>query len=120
MKKVIRNWIFLIIGVVLLSFWLFVSGRQHQVFISNGNRKTPGIQKIAYSMDGKKFKNIKSKKKKLELVKGKSHILIVKYKDEDNKEKSLEQEIKLGITENIEIFLPRLVNGEKNSIEKIK
>lgn len=106
--KIVRNWIIIIVLTIAFSFWLFVSGRQHQIFLTNGNKHLAGIKKMMYSVDGSKFKKIRSKKKKLVLVKGRNHLLVIKYALDD-KQYTLEKDIELGITENTTIDLLKLV-----------
>lgn len=119
--KITRNWIILVLIMILLSVFLFVTGRQHMVYVENG-KKNDSIKSVdvSYSIDGAKMTKIKPTKKKLELVKGKKHVILVEFKGENGELKSIKKEFILKITENAEISLPLLINQKDNWINEVK
>lgn len=119
--KMTRNWIMLIVIMIILSVYLFTTGRQHTLYIENG-KKSDAVKsvEVSYSIDGNKVQKIKSTKKKMELVKGKNHIIVVEFKGENGEIKKLEKEFSLKMTENAEISLPLLINQKDNWINEVK
>lgn len=117
--KITRNWIILIIIMVAVSVFLFISGRQHTVYIENKYKDIKSID-VSYSVDGEKIKKIKANKKKVELVKGRSHNILVEFKGENGDMKKIEKSFTLGATENIEINIPLLINNNDNWINRVK
>lgn len=120
MKK-IRNWILLIIVVIGISVALFVTGRLHNIYIENKSKDgyLP-VKGVTYSLNGEKAKKIRENKRGMVEGKGRTHELTVKYKDENGDKKEIKKELKLGITEDVIINLPILINGGDNWIEEFK
>ena len=120
MKK-IRNWILLIIVVIGISVALFVTGRLHNIYIENKSKDgyLP-VKGVTYSLNGEKAKKIRENKRGMVEGKGRTHELTVEYRDENGDKKEIKKELKLGITEDVIINLPILINGGDNWIEEFK
>lgn len=72
--KTIAARIGVILAMILLGIFLFISGKEHAVFIENkGEKYTP--KNAYYILDGKEEVNIKKKKKKREYIKGVNHTI---------------------------------------------
>ena len=119
MMKIARNWILLLVVIIIVSVLLFITGRQHNIYIEN---KTVGeyaaVKDIKYSLDGEKEKKIKPNKRKAEIVKGRSHKIIVEFKDSSGAVQTIERKFDLKATENVIIYLPILVNNGNSWIEE--
>lgn len=113
--KMVRNWILLIIVVIGISVALFITGRLHSIYFENKSKDGyTAIKDISYSLNGEKSKKVRVNKKGMGEVKGRTHELLVTYKDEAGKKQEIKKTITLGATEDIIIYLPVLVgNGEK-------
>ena len=117
--KIARNWIVLLGILIVLSGMLFVTGRQHNVYVENKTRdQYVTVKDIKYSLDGEKEKKIKPDKRKAETVKGRSHKIIVEFKDEAGNKKEIEKNFDLKATEDIIIYLPVLVKDENGWLEE--
>ncbi|WP_291259314.1 DUF6672 family protein [Fusobacterium sp.] len=113
--KIIRNWIILIIVVFGISIALFSTGRLHNIYIENKEKDgyLP-VKGVTYSLNGEKEKKIRENKRGMVEGKGRSHELVIKYKDENGEKR----EIVLGMTEDVIIFIPILINNGENWIEE--
>ena len=117
--KVARNWLIVLIFVIVLSVILFITGRQHNVYIENKPKgEYVAVKDIRYSLDGEKEKKIKPNKRKAEVVKGRSHKIVVQYKDTDGVTKEIEKKFELKATEDIIIYLPVLTNNGEEWMEE--
>lgn len=115
--KIVRNWIILIAVLTGIAAALFISGKQHKVFIDNKKVGEYAAIDVSYSINGEKAKNIKVNKKAMVYVKGPKHKLIIEFKDDTGKDVILENEFKLTPTEDATIYLPLLINGEEGWIK---
>lgn len=115
--KMVRNWIILIIVLIGIAAALFVSGKQHKIFIDNNKVGEYAAVDVSYSINGEKVKKIRVNKKAMVYVKGPKHKLIIEFKDDTDKNVTLENEFKLTPTEDATIYLPLLINGEENWIK---
>jgi hypothetical protein len=108
-----------IIAILILAVFLFITGKEHAIFITNkGETYTP--KKAYYILDGKeKEVKIKKKKKKREYVKGTSHTIEVRFKDRDGNEKKISRDFEAKIGEKISINVA-LIEDEKRWITKEK
>ncbi|MDU1910160.1 DUF6672 family protein [Fusobacterium sp.] len=116
--KIVRNWIILIAVLVGIAVALFISGKQHRVFIDNKKVGEYTAIDVSYSISGEKAKKIKVNKKAMVYVKGSKHKLIIEFKDNTGKDVTLENEFKLSPMEDATIYLPLLINGEENWIKR--
>lgn len=119
--RMVRNWIILIIVIIIISAGLFITGRQHSVYLENKDRDGyVAVKDISYSLDGEKEKKVRVNKRGLSEVKGRTHTLVVTYKDGNGAKQKLEKKITLGATENVIIYLPILVGNGENWVEEFK
>lgn len=114
--KIVRNWVALIVVLIGISTALFISGKQHKIFIDNKKVGEYAAVDISYSVNGDKTKKIRVNKKAMVYVKGPKHKLTIEFKDNTGKDVVLENEFKLTPTEDATIYLPLLINGEENWI----
>ncbi|GLI56042.1 hypothetical protein PM10SUCC1_15560 [Propionigenium maris DSM 9537] len=117
MKRMIGAQLGLVGVSILLGIFLFVSGREHRVFVENksiGEHKA--FKSVVYTIDNQKDVKIKKNKKKLSNVKGSSHEIVVTYK-KDGVEKKISREFKLKALEEATISIPGLVGGSEEWIE---
>lgn len=115
--KIARNWIILIVVLLGIAATLFISGKQHRVFIDNKKVGEYTAIDVSYSINGEKAKKIRVNKKAMVYVKGPKHKLTIEFKDNTGKNVILENEFKLTPTEDATISLPLLINGEENWIK---
>ncbi|WP_294657419.1 DUF6672 family protein [uncultured Fusobacterium sp.] len=117
--KMVRNWIILIIVIIGISIALFVTGRLHSVYFENKTKDGyVAINDISYSLNGEKAKKVRINKRGMGEVKGRTHELIVTFKDKAGKKHEIKKTITLGTTENVIIYLPVLVGDGENWIEE--
>lgn len=115
--KIARNWVILIVVLIGIAAALFISGKQHKVFLDNKKIGEYTAVDVSYSANGEKAKKIRVNKKAMIYVKGPKHKLIIEFKDTTGKTVTLENEFKLTPTEDATIYLPLLINGEENWIK---
>lgn len=119
--KMIRNWIILIIVVIGISVALFITGRLHNVYFENKEKDGYAvISDISYSLNGEKAKKVRVNRRGLGEVKGRTHELVVTFKDKDGNKKEIKKTITLGATENVIIYLPVLAGNGENWMEEFK
>lgn len=119
--KMIRNWILLMIVVIGISVALFITGRLHNVYFENKTKNGyEAIKDISYSLNGEKAKKVRVNRRGMGEVKGRTHELVVTYKDEAGKKQEIKKSITLGATENVIIYLPVLVGNGENWMEEFK
>ena len=58
--KIARNWIILIVALLGIAAALFISGKQHRVFIDNKKVGEYTAIDVSYSINGEKAKKIRS------------------------------------------------------------
>lgn len=116
--KIIRNWVCLIIVLIGIAVALFITGKQHSVFLNNKKENGYSLIEVSYSIDGSKFKKLKPKKKAMVNVKGSTHKINLKFKDTTGNETVLEKEFKISPLNNVEISIPALLNDDTNWIAK--
>ncbi len=107
----------LVAVMVLIGVYLFISGKEHKVFIENKTAGEYKAVKVAYyTVNDQEEEKIKKRKKKLAKVKGKSHEITVVYKDGD-KEQKVTKEFTLGAMDEATISIPSLLGGSAQWIE---
>lgn len=117
MKKMIGAQLGLVVICIILGVFLFVSGREHRVFVENksvGEHKA--FKSVVYTIDNQKEIKVKKSKKKLSKVKGSSHEIIVTYK-KNGEEQKVSREFKLKALEEATISIPGLIGGSEEWIE---
>ena len=67
--KIARNWIILIVVLLGIAAALFISGKQHRVFIDNKKVGEYTAIDVSYSINGEKAKKIRVNKKAMVYVK---------------------------------------------------
>ena len=95
-----------ILVMVLLGVFLFISGKEHVVYLANkGKSFTP--KNVYYVLDGQKEVRVKRNKKKRGYVKGTTHIIEVRFEGQDGVEKKIikEFETKMGEKNYINVAL---------------
>ena len=108
-----------ILAMVILGIFLFISGKEHAVFIENkGKKYTP--KNAYYILDGEKEVKIKKKKKKREYAKGTNHVIEVRFKDASEVEKKIVKEFKIKIGEKITINVAMIESELWLKTEKLK
>ena len=95
--KIARNWIILIVVLLGIAAALFISGKQHRVFIDNKKVGEYTAIDVSYSINGEKAKKIRVNKKAMVYVKGPKHKLIIEFKDNTGKNVILENKSKYNI-----------------------
>lgn len=119
--KMVRNWIVLILVFVAISVALFITGRQHSIYFENKEKAGyEAIKDISFSLNGEKAKKVRVNRRGLGEVKGRKHELVVEYKDTNGQKQVIKENITLGPTENIIVYLPILVNGGENWMEEFQ
>ncbi len=117
MKKMIGAQLGLAVISIILGAILFVSGREHRVFVENksvGEHKA--FKSVVYTIDNQKEIKVKKNKKKLSKVKGSSHEIVVTYK-KDGEEQKVSREFKLKALEEATISIPGLIGDSEEWIE---
>lgn len=112
--KMIRNWIILIAVLIGISVALFITGKQHKVFLDNKSVGEYEAVDVSYSINGEKAKKLKVKKKAMVYVKGPKHEISITYKDTTGNEVTLNKEFKLTPMEEATIYLPLMMNDDKD------
>lgn len=119
--KMIRNWVLLMIVVIGISVALFITGRLHSVYFENRARDGyEAIKDVSYSLNGEKAKKVRVNRRGMGEAKGRTHKLLVIYKDENGEKQEIKKTITLGATENVIIYLPVLVGNGENWIEEFE
>lgn len=119
--KMIRNWVLLMIVVIGISVVLFITGRLHSVYFENRARDGyEAIKDVSYSLNGEKAKKVRVNRRGMGEAKGRTHELLVTYKDENGEKQEIKKTITLGATENVIIYLPVLVGNGENWIEEFE
>ena len=105
--------------MILLGTFLFISGKEHAVFIENkGDKYTP--KNAYYILDGEKEIKIKKKKKKREYVKGVNHTIEVWFKGAGGNEKKMVKEFKTKMGEKVTINVAMIESDSWLKIEELK
>lgn len=116
--KTVRNWVCLVIILIGIAVALFITGKQHRVFLDNKTKSDYEIVEVSYSVDGSKFKKLKPKKKAMINVKGSSHKVNIKFKDATGNQTTLEKEFKISPLDDVIIYVPALLNDDADWIKK--
>ncbi|MCS5421174.1 MULTISPECIES: DUF6672 family protein [Psychrilyobacter] len=117
--KTIGARIGVILAMILLGIFLFISGKEHEVFIENkGEKYTP--KNAYYILDGEKEIKIKKKKKKREYIKGVNHTIEVRFKDAGGVEKKVVKEFKTKMGQIITINAAMIESDSWLKIEELK
>ncbi len=117
MKRMIGAQLGLVAISILLGIFLFVSGREHRVFVENksiGEHKA--FKSVVYAIDNQEDVKVKKNKKKVSMVKGSSHEIVVIYK-EGGIEKKISREFRLKALEEATISIPGLIGDSEEWIE---
>ncbi|OQY43047.1 MAG: hypothetical protein B6227_00080 [Fusobacteriia bacterium 4572_74] len=108
-----------ILAMILLGVFLFISGKEHAVFIENkGEKYTP--KNAYYILDGKKEVKIKKKKKKREYIKGVNHTIEVRFKGADGLETKVVKEFKTKMGKKITINAAMIESESWLEVEELK
>lgn len=108
-----------ILAMIILGVFLFISGKEHAVFIENkGEKYTP--KNAYYILDGEKEIKIKKKKKKREYAKGVNHTIEVRFKDASGVEKKIVKEFKTKIGKKITINIAMIESDLWLKIEELE
>ena len=116
MKRMIAQ-LSLVAVMVVLGGMLFVTGKEHRVFVEN--KSTDGykaIKKVQYIVDDGKEVKVKKNKKKLANVKGSTHQILVIY-EKGGETYRIEKAFKLKAMEEALISIPRLIGGSEEWIK---
>lgn len=111
--KMVRNWIILIVVFIGIATALFITGKQHKVFIDNKGMAVD----VSYSFNGEKDKRVRKDRKAMVYVKGPKHEVTIKFKDQTGNEVTLNKEFKLTPMEEATIFIPLMINDDKDWIK---
>ena len=116
MKRMIAQ-LSLVAVMVVLGGMLFVTGKEHRVFVENKSIDGyKAIKKVLYIVDGGKEVKVKKNKKKLSNVKGTAHEIVVIY-EKGGETHQIEKSFKLKAMEEASISIPRLINGSEEWIK---
>lgn len=117
MKKII-SWIVVLIFILLLSTFLFISGKKHKVLLVNGKKGQEVPKKVSYIIDNKnKPKIIKANKKGVTYIKGKNHKIIIIFKNSNEKKVEITKKFKAKLSSDIIINFYNIINENDNWIE---
>jgi hypothetical protein len=111
----------LIILIILFSFFLYLSGKQHEIFIDNKtiiieNEEYLNINTAKFKINDQDFIDIAKRKRKKVVVSGPNHKIIVEYKDESGEKISISKNINLGLKKDMIINIPALINNNSKFI----
>ena len=87
-----------ILVMVLLGVFLFISGKEHAIYITNKGTSFTS-KSVYYILDGQKEVRIKKNKKKRGYVNGSTHTIEVRFKGKDGVEKKVIKEFETKIGE---------------------
>jgi len=108
-----------ILAMILLAIFLFISGKEHAIFLENkGEIYTP--KNAYYILDGKKEVKIKKKKKKREYIKGIDHTIEIRFKGADGVEKKVVKEFKTKMGKKITINVAMIESDSWLKVEELK
>lgn len=120
MKRLV-SWIVVIGITILISIMLFMTGRLHKVMLNNGKKGDENIMEVVeYSIDKSPFKKIKALKKSVVEVKGISHIITVRFENENGKKMEITEKFKAKIGERENIDISKIVNNENDWLKYTK
>ncbi|MDO7976951.1 hypothetical protein OF820_10940 [Oceanotoga sp. DSM 15011] len=111
----------LIILIILFSFFLYLSGKQHEIFIDNKtiiieNEEYLNINTAKFKINDQDFIDIAKRKRKKVVVSGPNHKIIVEYEDESGEKISISKNISLGLKKDMIINIPALINNNSKFI----
>ncbi|MDN5341323.1 MAG: hypothetical protein PWP28_198 [Oceanotoga sp.] len=111
----------LIILIILFSFFLYLSGKQHEIFIDNKtiiieNEEYLNINTAKFKINDQDFIDIAKRKRKKVVVSGPNHKIIVEYEDESGEKISISKNINLGLKKDMIINIPALINNNSKFI----
>jgi len=116
MKRIVAQ-LSLVAVMVVLGVILFVTGKEHRVFVENKSIDGyKAIKKVQYVVNGEKEVKVKKNKKKLSKVKGSTHQIVVIYED-GGKTHKIEKSFKLKVMEEASISIPMLIGGSEDWID---
>lgn len=116
MKRVVAQ-LGLVAVSVVLGVILFITGKQHRVFVENKSvDEYKALKEVHYVVNGDKEVKVKKNKKKLSNVKGTTHEIVVTY-EKGGENLQIEKSFKLKVMEEALISIPRLIGGSEDWIE---
>jgi hypothetical protein len=108
-----------ILAMIILGVFLFISGKEHAIFTENkGEKYTP--KNAYYILDGEKEVKIKKKKKKREYAKGVNHTIEVRFKGANGLEKKIVKEFKTKMGKKITINVAMIESNLWLKIEELE
>ena len=117
MRKKI-SWLLLITTAVIISIILFITGKQHKVFVMNGQKGMENIPKVVeYSLDGQKFKKVRARKKGATDIKGANHVLVFKYTNLEGEKIEVSKKFKAKLNKIENIDFVKIIQNKKDWIE---
>ncbi|WP_300331038.1 DUF6672 family protein [Fusobacterium sp.] len=120
MKRLV-SWIVVIGITILISIMLFMTGKLHKVMLNNGKKGDKNIMEVVeYSIDKSPFKKIKALKKSVVEVKGISHIITVRFENENGEKMEITEKFKAKIGERENIDISKIVNNENDWLKYTK
>ncbi|WP_300361367.1 DUF6672 family protein [Fusobacterium sp.] len=120
MKRLV-SWIVVIGITILISIMLFMTGKLHKVMLNNGKKGDENIMEVVeYSIDKSPFKKIKALKKSVVEVKGISHIITVRFENENGEKMEITEKFKAKIGERENIDISKIVNNENDWLKYTK
>jgi len=116
MKRVVAQ-LGLVAVSIVLGVILFVTGKEHRVFVENKSvDEYKAVKKVQYVVNDDKEIKVKKNKKKLSNVKGTTHEIVVTY-EKAGENIQVEKSFKLKVMEEALISIPRLIGGSEDWIE---
>lgn len=118
MKRIL-SWAVVGAVTIIISVFLFVTGKQHKVMLINGADGVEVPARVSYIVDGEnadKPKSIRANKKGVVYVKGINHEIVIKFKDVDGTNKEITKKFKTKISQEETIDFAGIINGTEDWI----
>ena len=118
MKRIL-SWAVVGAVTIIISVFLFVTGKQHKVMLINGADGVEVPARVSYIVDGEnadKPKSIRANKKGVVYVKGINHEIVIKFKDTDGTNKEITKKFKTKISQEETIDFAGMINGTEDWI----
>ena len=118
MKRIL-SWVIVGVAIIIISVFLFVTGKQHKVMLINGANGVEVPVRVSYIVDGEnanKPKSIRANKKGVVYVKGINHEIVIKFKDADGTNKEITKKFKTKISQDETIDFAGIINGTEDWI----
>lgn len=116
MKRIL-SWVVVVIAIIILSVFLFVTGKQHKVILVNGENGVEVPARVSYIVDGQnkdKPKSIRANKRGIAFVKGINHEITIKFKDANGENKEITKKFKARLSDEEFIDFAGMINGTDN------